>query len=306
MGPVVTPPPAVAILVVADRAPDGATSPSLAAVLDAVGSAARARDDVEVVLVDGRDGAVAPAPPPPVRVVAAPGAHRGALRNVALAHSVAPLVWMLGDDIVPHEGCLAAHLAAHAADDRGDLVVVGPSLFPPALRADPFRRWLEDDGALFGASFTRPDPRRDGFFYGANTSLRRALLARAGPFRADFGGPVLDDDEMGGRLRALGARIVFEPAAAGSHEHPVTWEERRAAVRGHGRAAATFDATAGGSVRWPVDLSRSPTGLAWRAWVAALRARVLGGEARRAHAYRRRLQADFAAGYHAARRRRGR
>ncbi|MFO0931292.1 MAG: glycosyltransferase [Planctomycetota bacterium] len=296
--------PTLAILVVADVAADGTKSSSLPLVLEALAREASGRADVEVVLVDGRDGgspvARPPGAPDRVRVVRAAGAHRGAMRNVALAQTTAPLVWWLGDDMVPGPGCLDAHLAAHAADGRGDLVVVGPAWFPPALRDDPFRRWLEDDGALFGVSFTRPDPRRDGFFYGANTSMSRAQLARAGPFRADFDGPVLDDDEMGRRLRALGARIVYVPEAFATHEHPVTWAERRASVRAHGRAAAVRDATADAPVRWPVDVTRSPAGLAWRAWVAALRARVLGGETRRAHAYRRRLQADFAAGYHGA------
>lgn len=296
------PAPAVSIVVVADVAADGATTESLALVLAAVAREVRGRTDVEVVLADGREGAGRSAPPPGVRVVAAAGLHRGALRNVALARASAPLVVWLGDDMVPRAGWLAAHTAAHAADGRDDLVVVGPALFPPALRDDPFRRWLEDDGALFGVSFTRPDPRRDGFFYGANTSMSRALLARAGPFRADFDGPVLDDDEMGRRLRALGARIVYVAEAVATHEHRVTFGERRASVRAHGRAAAVRDATSDAPVRWPVDLARSPTGLAWRAFVAALRARVLGGATRRAHAYRRRLQADFAAGYHGARR----
>lgn len=296
------PAPAVSIVVVADVAADGAMSASLAQVLAAVAREVRGRTDVEVVLADGRGGARPPDVPPGVRLVAAAGRHRGALRNAALDDASAPLVVWLGDDMVPREGWLAAHTAAHAADGRGDLVVVGPALFPDALRDDPFRRWLEDDGALFGVSFTRPDPRRDGFFYGANTSMSRALLTRAGPFRTDFDGPVLDDDEMGRRLRALGARIAYLPEAVVTHEHRVTFGERRAAVRAHGRAAAVRDATSDAPVRWPVDVARSPTGLAWRAWGAALRARVLGGETRRAHAYRRRLQADFAAGYHGARR----
>lgn len=300
------PPPTLAVLVVADVAADGTTSHSLPRVLEALARETSRRPDVEVLLVDGTGAAPRDAPSPDVsgrwRVVPAAGTHRGALRNLALAHSTAPIVWWLGDDMVPGPGSLDVHLSAHAPDGRGDVVVVGPARFPPALRDDPFRRWLEDDGALFGVSFTRPDPRLDGFFYGANTSLPRALLGRAGPFRADFDGPVLDDDEMGRRLHALGARIVYEPRAVVTHEHPVTFGERRASVRAHGRAAALRDATADTPVRWPADVTRSPTGLAWRAWAAGLRARVLGGEARRAHAYRRRLQADFVAGYHASRR----
>ena len=307
MGPPVTAH-ALSVLVVADCGADGSTSASVGRVVEGLARVLDGRDDVEVVLVDGRPGAAASdvgtARPVRFRVVAAPGSHRGALRNLAVAHSVAPLVWLLGDDVVPRPGCLEAHLRAHAAAGRADLVVVGPARFPTALREDPFRRWLEDEGSLFGGSFTRADPRIEGFFYGANTSLPRALLDRAGPFRADFDGPVLDDDEMGRRLRALGARIVYEPAAEGVHDHAVGWAERRAAVREHGRAAARRDATADTPVPWPADVTRSPAALAWRARVAAVRARLLGGEARRAHAYRRRLEADFVAGYAAARRRR--
>lgn len=257
--------------------------------------------DVEVVIADGRTGAAAEdeGPRPAwVRVLRRPGMSRGALSNAAARATSAPILVFLSDDVVPAPGLVAAHRALHAEAGRDDAVGVGPILFPPRLRADPFRRWLEDSGALFGVSYTSPDPRTlRTYFHAANTSISRALLARAGPFREDFVGPVLDDDEMGRRLRALGVSFTYLPDAIGLHEHPVTLSERRRAVLGHGRAAARLDAGGPPTTRWPTDLRRTTLGLYARAALAALRAPFARRDDARARFYRRLLAADFARGY---------
>lgn len=299
--------PAVAVLITADEEEREPRGPVHARIFDALEAEIGDATDVEVVLADGRaepTGDVRPAagrPRPWATRLARPGRSRGALRNAGLSATTAPLVVLLGDDVLPPRGWLAAHRAFHARAG-GDAVCVGPVLFPPALREDPFRRWLEDSGALFGVSYTRPDPRALAtFFHGANTSLPRRLLARAGPFREDFEGPVLDDDEMGRRLRDLGAAFACVPETTATHDHAVTFAERRRSVRAHGRAAAVLDAGAGPGAAWPADLRRSGARLAARAFLARVRAVAIPTEASRARHYRRALAAEFARGYREAR-----
>ena len=298
--------PGLAIVITAEDEAGDSRAPVHTRIFDALEEEIGDARDVEVILADGRGGPGTARPPddglaslrPWLRIVRHPGLHRGALRNVGVRVTTAPLLLFLSDDVVPTHGSLAAHRELQARGGAKECVGVGRVLFPTALRADAFRRWLEDSGALFGLSYTHPDPRHLAtFFHGANTSIPRGLLERAGPFREDFGGPVLDDDDMGRRLRALGATLAYVPNAVGLHEHAVTLRERRLAVRGHGRAAVIVDGGAAPGGPWPTDLTRSTAGLYARAVVAGLRSAFARTDERRARFYRRLLAADFARGY---------
>ena len=68
-----------------------------------------------------------------------------------------------------------------------------------------FRRWLEDQGMLWGVTLnhlTGTVP--EDFFYGANTSIKRRFLQQAGPFNESFTGLAGDDHEIGVRLSKMG------------------------------------------------------------------------------------------------------
>ena len=232
-----------------------------------------------------------------IRTLCLPGRHRGALRNAGVAATTAPLLLFLADDFAPEPGCVAAHREFHRRSSSDLEVAVGGGFFPERLRVDPFRRWLEDSGALMGASYTRPDSRAAEHFHGANTSMHRSLLARAGPFREDFEGPVFDDDEMGRRLRALGARIRYVSEARASHEHAVTVAERRRAVRSLGHANAKHAMGGPATTPRPGDLMRPIWELSLRAHVARMRAAISPTAERREKFWRRVLSYEFVRGY---------
>lgn len=112
------------------------------------------------------------------------------------------------------------------------MVGLGPALFPPELRSSPFIRWLEDEGRLFGVSFARPDPgAMAAYFYGANTSVKRALLDRVGPFEEAFPHHGYDDHEMGLRLRRAGMEVEFLSEALAFHRHDITVADRIEVMR---------------------------------------------------------------------------
>jgi GT2 family glycosyltransferase len=167
--------------------------------------------------------------------------NRATHLNRAIEQSSGELVVLLVDDFMPGPGFLAAHLAVHRAEPRPQVAAIGPALFPERLRAEPFRRWLEDSGELFGCSFTSPEGPPERFWFCANTSLKRAFLLQGQLFDERLDKEAWDDHELGLRLFDRGMEVVFAPAAAVVHEHPLDLDERRQVMRNAGEAAATFD-----------------------------------------------------------------
>lgn len=169
---------------------------------------------------------------------------RAAARNFGVQQSSGDLVLFLADDFVPEPQLIKAHLRFHETHPQAHLIGLGPAFFPEHLRRDPFTRWLEDSGALFGVSFMRPDPAAiRSFFYGANTSLKRSLLERSGLFDEIFPFHTTEDYELGLRLAALGAETVYLPEARVSHEHEhvITLAERKRAMWETGYSVALLE-----------------------------------------------------------------
>ncbi len=167
---------------------------------------------------------------------------RASAVNRGLELARAGIVLFLADDFLPGPGALAAHRRFHQDNPAVEAAAVGPGLFPERLRGSRFRRWLEDSGTLLGVSLTRP--RLDfppGFFYVANTSLKRAMVDRAGRFDERFPYDAWDDMEFGQRLVHAGYRSHYLAEAACEHEHAVTLSERLANMRNAGISAAVFE-----------------------------------------------------------------
>jgi GT2 family glycosyltransferase len=145
-----------------------------------------------------------------LRIVEQP--HRGpaAARNLGVEHGQGPLILFLDDDVVPLPDLIAAHVAAHQADQ--DVVVIGP--MSPALDwpRPAWVRWEEEKlqvqyRALMAGEYACT-PRQ---FYTANASLLRARFLAAKGFDPSF--KRAEDVELAYRLRDLGARFLFEPRA---------------------------------------------------------------------------------------------
>jgi hypothetical protein len=77
------------------------------------------------------------------------------------------------------------------------------------------RVWFKYDQLLSGRK--QPD---FTFFFTCNLSLKRDYLVAHGVFDEEFGGPALEDTELGYRLAEQGMRIHFCPEAVGYHDHP--------------------------------------------------------------------------------------
>jgi GT2 family glycosyltransferase len=269
-------------------------------------------ESFEVVVVDGRRrGDARPAIERArragsagldIRCVRVAACGRGAALNAGIAATTGEVVLLLAGDGLAPADFVAKHAAFHERETAVEAAALGPFLFPDSLRRDPYRRWLEDSGRLFGASFTRPDAEAlSRFWFVANTSVKRALFERVGPFdeRFDLAG---DDEDMGRRLFAAGMRLTYLPDAVLEHDHEVTPSERARLLRQAGSAAAFSWTGSHPAPWWERKVSHSSFTMARRALAARVAATLLGGPARRERAWTLSADAAFASGFRSARR----
>ncbi len=140
-------------------------------------------------------------------------AHQGPAeaRNLGVTNAAADLVLFLDDDVVPSQDLIAIHLATHAAEGP-KAVVIGPMMPPHDWARSPWVRWEEEKlQSQYDAMLAGEWAATERQFYTANSSLERQLFLDAGGFDARF--KRAEDVELGYRLRNLGARFIFTPAA---------------------------------------------------------------------------------------------
>jgi GT2 family glycosyltransferase len=162
-------------------------------------------------------------------------------RNRGAAEAGGSLVMFLGDDTVPEDGWLLAHLEEHRLfGGSSALAVVGYTSFPQQLDS-PFLRFINEYGAQFGyLLIERPVDVPFNFFYTSNVSLSRELMVQLGGFREDFPAAAWEDIEFAYRAVASGLRLRYQPLARTIHNHrihPRTFCRRQ---RTSGRSAAIF------------------------------------------------------------------
>lgn len=173
--------------------------PSLAVLLDALAS----QDTpwcAGITVVDDRatpDDLLLPrtaGSDPDLTVVRSGGRGPAAARNAGLAHTRAPWVVFLDDDLVPATGWAAALRADLAGSDADTAAVRG--VVVDARGPDPVRR---DDASLPEISGPTPD---------ADLAYRRDALVRVGGFDERLAAPRHEHAEVALRLRRNGAGIA--------------------------------------------------------------------------------------------------
>jgi GT2 family glycosyltransferase len=243
--------------------------------------------------------------PPPCRFLRLPGAGRARGCNAArdAASPDASLVVFFADDFIAPARLVAAHRAFHRERPEAETVGIGAALLPEAIANDPFARWLEASGELYGAPFHHGMTGiPSDFFYVGNASVKRAFLERAGRSDDRFRHHAVDDHELGVRLLRLGMRAGYVADALAEHCHPVTLRERREVMRRAGEAARIYETTHGTHPSWRRVLSRAP----WRhrldAWRYRVRHALTGSTRQRERYFRSLLRESLSAGYREARR----
>jgi len=236
-------------------------------------------------------------PGTPVRVVASEAPGRAASNNAGVRASRGDLLLFVADDFRPSAGLLAAHRAFHDANGR-PAVAIGPGYFEASKRADPFIRWLEDSGRIWGFAFASARLQwPSGVFYVGNASLPRTVFDQAGGFDERYRHDLFDDWEFGQRLAAAGHATHFVPRAIAWHDHDVTLAERLVAARRMGECVAAYERTRPGRAPWPEMGTVSIEELERLQRTIAQRAEATGSFADRALAWKTELALAFARGY---------
>lgn len=151
-------------------------------------------------------------------------AHGGPARarNRALTVARAPVVLLLGDDILPPSDLVARHVAWHAAHPDERDALLGSSTWDESLPPNALMRWLEHGGRRFAFNYYDLPPHRlvsGHFFYTCHVSLKLALLMRTGGFDESFPFASHEDLELGLRLEQYGMQLRFEPTLVVRHRH---------------------------------------------------------------------------------------
>lgn len=151
-----------------------------------------------------------------VRILEAEPRGLPAARNLGIAQSEGQTVIFLDDDVRLAPGCLAAHLRALGRPGVGAVVgrVIERGMRP---NAPATVNEVGADGRV-RTNLTGLRPQEVGTLKGANMSLRREVLDQVGGFdRAYRGTALLEDADMGERVRQAGWSVWFEPQAELTH-----------------------------------------------------------------------------------------
>jgi glycosyltransferase involved in cell wall biosynthesis len=153
-------------------------------------------------------------------------AHSGvsAARNLGLREAATPIVLFLDDDVVPSPQLIYEHNRFH--EERTDLksVLLGYVTWHSEMVITPFMRWYGEFGALFRFSLLKNDQLNDPrYLYTCNLSFKAAFLRSCGGLNESLS--VMEDHELGFRLRERGMRMYFRRAAIGYHYQSFTFEQ---------------------------------------------------------------------------------
>jgi glycosyl transferase family 2 len=277
----------------------------LRAILDGYAMQAGMQDHFELIVVDNgtQPGAAAlcaehglALPGLRVRCVESLTPGRAAANNAGVRASAGELLIFVADDFVPGLTLVRSHVEFHRYLVR-PAVGIGPAYFTAGCRTDPFRRWLEESGRLFGVPFRTAalDWSRD-FFYVGNASLTRGLYERVGGFDETFEYDLFDDLEFGMRLRVHDVKTHLLPKALAWHDHAVTLAERMTAMRRSGEAACRYEQRQPGVRPWAA-IADLPLDALVREVEETRRAGVENVQ-RRADHFRSLLDLAFVQGYH--------
>jgi hypothetical protein len=135
------------------------------------------------------------------------------------------LVLLIGDDIIPTERLLEAHLLAHARRPEPGAAILGHIDWPPWLAVNPVMAYVCGEGThQFAYEYIPRLPALDyRFFYTSNISVKRRFLAEAleAGIRFDpcFRYAAYEDSEFACRLQARGLTIHYVRDALAYHDH---------------------------------------------------------------------------------------
>ncbi len=160
------------------------------------------------------------------RLIAETQSHNqgpAAARNRALGLVSAPLVVIVGDDILPERDFIRRHLDAHQFYPEENTAILGRVCWPDDMPCNTLMRHIDGIGAQqFGYHYLHSGRDYSFFhFYTANISIKMNMLRKLDHwFDTDFPYAAWEDAELSYRLwRKQGMRIKYIASPTGRHYH---------------------------------------------------------------------------------------
>src|SRR3954471_8649284 len=164
----------------------------------------------------------------PVRRLTGHVAGLSANRNTGWRAARAPVVLFTDNDTIPVPALVSRHLAHHREHPESEVAVAGHVRWAKGLKVTPFMRWL-DRGVQFDYASLRSDEGHWALLYGANCSIKVALLERVGGYDEERLPYLYEDIDFGYRAREHGLRVIYDRRAIVDHWRPMdldVWKAR--------------------------------------------------------------------------------
>ncbi len=145
-----------------------------------------------------------------------------AARNLGIQLARAPLILIVGDDILPDENLLWGHLIAHKQYQDPNIAILGHIKWPGDLPVNTLMTHIDGIGAQQFSYHYLQDRQAYDFrhFYTANVSLKKEMLDSVDHwFDTDFRYAAFEDAELAYRLSKRGMRIFYFAPLVGYHYH---------------------------------------------------------------------------------------
>ncbi|MBI5431764.1 MAG: glycosyltransferase [Planctomycetes bacterium] len=161
----------------------------------------------------------------PTERIRRPNGGLAAARNTGIAAARGKRLLLVNDDTIAFPNLVEEHLVAVA--ERGDpsLSVLGTFEQPASALDNVLMRHLEDSNEVFCYADMQP-----GSVYGwnrfwtCNLSVSAELVRRAGGFDESFRRYGCEDTDLGVRLEAFGARVLYHAEARALHRHVLDFD----------------------------------------------------------------------------------
>ena len=160
----------------------------------------------------------------PVLISYERGAHRGvgAARNLGVNLALAPLVVLIGNDILANPEFLSQHIKFHDYFSDEFVAVLGQTKLHPQVLASPFMRlWGDLPYWELVGQIEVPNT----YFFTGNISFKKAFFLKHGLFDEGFRRIGWEDVEVGLRLAQHGMKIMYNSKALAYHNHTYTLAE---------------------------------------------------------------------------------
>ena len=157
--------------------------------------------------------------PYPVRRLTGHRPGLSANRNAGWRAATAPIVLFTDNDTIPVPEFVEEHLALHRANPEDEVAVVGHVRWAPELKLTPFMRWL-DEGIQFDYGGIEGTEASWAHLYGANGSIKRALVERVGGYDEERLPYLYEDLDFAYRASKHGLRVLYNPRALVDHVRP--------------------------------------------------------------------------------------